>query len=328
MANRPKDIDATLLQLEILRMIPKLPDSIEARIILKKLTESGFNRDLRSIQRTLQTLCQHFDDLECNDDNKPYTYYWKERSVGFALPVLNEQQSLLLKLAEQQLKYLLPANIMSSMKPFFDQADRMVSGKSHNGKEKPTHQWLDKVCVTPTSLPLIPAKVKEDIFSAVSQALYQNKLLKIEYQNPSGKKYPATIMPLAIAQQGASIYLICRFDGFSDTRMLAMHRIRKAEMSTFSFERPKDFNLQTYQEEGHLGFASYHDIRKIRLTFSITKWAGFHLTETPISKDQKILEESDEYYRFQATISENDMLEWWILKFGEDIWDIEREPVE
>ncbi|PVX33483.1 putative DNA-binding transcriptional regulator YafY [Pasteurella langaaensis DSM 22999] len=327
MANRPKDIDATLLLLEILRMIPKLPESIEARKIHQKLADLGFKRDLRSIQRALQMLCQHFDDLECNDDSKPYTYYWKERSAGFALPILNEQQSLLLKLAEKQLKYLLPANIMSAMQPFFDQAERMVSGAYPNGKEKPAQQWLGKVCVTPTSLPLIPAKIKEEIFSAVSQALYLNKLLKVEYQNPKGKKHAATIMPLAIAQQGATIYLICRFDGFSDTRMLAMHRIRKAEISTFSFERPKDFNLQTYQEEGHLGFASYQNIRKIRLTFSISKWAGFHLTETPISKDQQLLEESDEHYRFRATVSENDMLEWWILKFGEDIWDIEREPL-
>ncbi|MFZ7261114.1 WYL domain-containing protein, partial [Avibacterium avium] len=105
MATRPKDIDATLLQIEILRMIPRLPASIEAKTIHEKLKDLGFNRDLRSIQRTLQALCLHFDDLECNNDIKPYTYYWKERSAGFALPVLNEQQSLLLKLAEKQLKY-------------------------------------------------------------------------------------------------------------------------------------------------------------------------------------------------------------------------------
>ncbi|MFZ7276449.1 helix-turn-helix transcriptional regulator [Avibacterium endocarditidis] len=327
MTTRPKDIDATLLQIEILRIIPRLPASIEAKTIHEKLKDLGFNRDLRSIQRTLQALCLHFDDLECNNDSKPYTYYWKERSAGFALPVLNEQQSLLLKLAEKQLKYLLPANIMSSMKPFFEQADRMVSGTYPNDKEKPTHQWLDKVCVTPTTLPLIPAEIGEDIFSAVSQALYQNKLLKIEYQNSSGKQHSATIMPLAIAQQGASIYLICRFDGFSDNRILAMHRICKADISTFSFKRPKDFNLQAYQDEGYLGFTRYQTIRKIRLTFSIAKWAGFHLTETPLSNDQQILEESDQHYRFRATLPENDMLDWWLLKFGEDIWDIEREPL-
>ncbi|QLB42453.1 MULTISPECIES: YafY family protein [Mannheimia] len=319
MANRPSDIDATLLQLEILRRIPKLPRKIDAKSLHEQLLETGFERDLRTIQRTLKILCEHFD-IECDERSKPFGYSWKLHSEGLVLPILNEQQSLLLKLAEQHLKYLLPANLMASMKPFFEQADKMVSGS----KDKPEYQWLNKVCSTPTSLPLIPAKIKDEIFAAVSQALFQNKLLHIEYQNQFGKKHSATIMPLAIAQQGASIYLVCRYEGFEDNRLLALHRIRKAEISTFTFERPKDFNLQRYQNDGHLGFGNGD---KICLTFSISKSAGFHLTETPIAKDQKMLEESEEHYRFQATVADNNMLEWWLRKFGEDIWDIEKEPV-
>lgn len=319
MAKRPKEIETTLLQLEILRRIPKLPGKIDAKSLHEDLTDAGFERDLRSIQRTLKTLCEHFE-IECDERSKPFGYSWKLNAKGLDLPILNEQQSLLLKLAEQQLKYLLPANIMSYMKPFFEQADRLVSGS----KDKPEYQWLNKVCVTPTSLPLIPAQVKDDIFAAVSQALFQNRLLHIEYQNPKGKKHAATIMPLAIATQGATIYLVCRYEGYNDNRLLALHRIRKASMSTFTFERPKDFNLKTYQNDGHLGFGNGE---KIRLSFSIQHDAGFHLTETPLSKDQKILEENDEYYRIQATVAQNDMLEWWLLKFGEDIWDITREPI-
>lgn len=316
MSNRPKDIDATLLQLEILRRIPKLPRTIDAKSLLEQLNEQGFSRDLRSIQRILKILCEHFD-IECNDESKPHTYGWKVRSHGFALPILNEQQSLLLKLAEQQLKYLLPANLMASMKPFFEQADRMVC----SAKDKAEYQWLNKVCATPTSQPLIPPKINETIFSLVSQALFQNKLLHIEYRNQNGKKHHATVMPLAIVQQGAVIYLICRYEGFNDNRLLAIHRLRKVEISTFGFERPKDFDLKTYQEEGHLGFGVNG---QIRVAFSITKSAGFHLTETPLSKDQQILEESEHHYRFQATVADNDMLNWWLRKFGEDIWDIEK----
>lgn len=182
MAKRPSDIDATLLQLEILRRIPKLPAKIDAKSLHQQLLDAGFERDIRTVQRSLKMLCEHFD-IECDERSKPFGYSWKIRSEGLALPILNEQQSLLLKLAEQQLKYLLPANLMASMKPFFEQADRMVSG----AKDKPEYQWLNKVCSTPTSLPLIPAKIKEEIFNSVSQALFQNKLLKIEYQNQHGK---------------------------------------------------------------------------------------------------------------------------------------------
>lgn len=321
MAARETDLKSALCLLEILRVIPKKPNSISSTAIYQHLLSLGFNKDKRSFHRYLKELCEHFEDLECNDDSKPYHYAWLERSQGLSVPLLTEQQSLLLKLAEQQLKYLLPANIMSSMKSFFSQAESNLIYGSH---KKMTKQWLNKVCSVPSSLLLIPAKVKETIFSSVSEALYQNRWLKIEYKNQNGKTHQATIMPLAIAQQSASIYLVCRYEGFDDERLLALHRIQKAEISTFTFERPADFDLQAYQEEGNLGFSNQG---KIRLSFSITKSAGFHLTETPLTKDQIILEETDKHYRFQAIVADNDMLEWWLRKFGEDIWAVEKEPI-
>ncbi|MDH2997876.1 WYL domain-containing protein [Pasteurellaceae bacterium LFhippo2] len=320
MANRPKDIEATLVLLDILRLIPKLPRKITANEIHEKLLDLGYARTLRSTQRNLQSLSEYFE-IECDMRCKPYGYSWQERSKGLDIPILTEQQSLMLTLAEQQLKHLLPTNIMSSMKPFFEQAHRKVYGSM----DRPEYEWLGKVRSMPTSLPLIPAKIKEDIFSTVSTALYQNHYLKIEYQNQSGKKHSADIMPLALVQQGPTIYLVVRYEGFDDNRILALHRIKKAELSTLTFKRPKDFSLKQYEEEGHLGFGSSGE--KIRLTFSILRSAGFHLTETPISRDQMILEESEDHYRIQATVAENDMLEWWLRKFGDDIWDIEREKV-
>lgn len=55
--------------------------------------------DLRTIQRQLEMLCQHFD-MEQDDRSKPYGYRWLSHSKGFSIPTLNEQESLLLMLAE------------------------------------------------------------------------------------------------------------------------------------------------------------------------------------------------------------------------------------
>ena len=35
---------------------------------------------------------------------------------------------------------------------------------------------------------------------------------------------------------------------------LALHRIRKAQVSTLSFERPKEFDLAQYDGDGRFGF--------------------------------------------------------------------------
>ncbi|NBI42069.1 WYL domain-containing protein [[Haemophilus] felis] len=318
MTTRTTNLDATLYLIEMLKLIPK-HSVISAPELKEKLEEIGFKRDIRSIQRTLKTLCEHFD-IECDDRSKPYGYRWKSHSSGMSVVNLSIQQSLVLKLAEQQLKYMLPPNIMAYMKPFFEEANYLVS----EARDKPEYQWLGKVKAVPTSQPLIPAKLDENVFNTVSQALFQNKMLNIEYCNQIGKIHQARVMPLALAPQGATIYLVVRYEGFEDNRLLALHRIQSAEMSTFSFERPADFNLKIYQEKGYLAFG---EGTKVRLTFTLARWAGFHLTETPLSEDQIILEQTDDYYRFQATVADTMMLNWWLRRFGDDIWDIEKEPI-
>ena len=40
----------------------------------------------------------------------------------------------------------------------------------------------------------------------------------------------------------------------NNNRILAVHRIRKAEVSDLSFERPKDFDLDKYADDGQFGF--------------------------------------------------------------------------
>lgn len=281
MKKRTKNLDASLYLIEMLKLIPK-HSVISALELKQKLDEIGFKRDIRSIQRTLKTLCEHFD-IECDDRSKPYGYRWKSHSSGMSVVNLSIQQSLVLKLAEQQLKYMLPPNIMSYMQPFFAEANNLVL----DAQNKPEHQWLGKVKTVPTSQPLISAKLDEKVFNTVSQVLFHNKMLNIEYRNQSGKSHQARVMPLALAPQGATIYLLERYEGFEDNRLLALHRIQSAEMSTFTFDRPADFNLKIYQEKGYLAFG---EGKKVRLTFSLDHWAGFHLTETPLSEDQIILE--------------------------------------
>lgn len=241
MAKRSDNLESTLLILELLRHIPK-KRFISAKELYEELNQSGFKRDLRTIQRNLNTLSQHFD-IECDMRTKPYGYRWKEKSVGLSLPMLTEAQSLVLMLAKQQLKNLLPSNVMASMKPFFEQAERKLI---YDQKDNAENEWLDKVCAVPTSQPLLPAEINQSIFAEISEALFYNKYLAIEYINQTGKSIKGRIMPLALAQQGASLYLVTRFEGHDNERHLALHRFKSAEMSTMSFVRPKEFDLKKY----------------------------------------------------------------------------------
>lgn len=312
-----ENLTALQLQLEILRFIPKTR-FITSEEILQKLSDLGIQRDLRSIQRQLKSLCTQFD-IECDMRDKPYGYRWKANARGLDLPILNEQQSLVLMLAKQYLKGILPASIMSSMDNFFQQAEYNLV---YDSDKKSGAEWIDKVAIAPTSQPLLPAQIDPTIFSEISTALYNNRWLKICYRNQEGTVQESDIKPVALVQQGAAQYLVAQYDRNNKPHHFALHRFIHAKATTFSFERK--FDLKKHLADQHFGFG---DGKKIRLTFRIGRSYGFHLTETPLSTDQQVIDEGDTYL-ITATVVESEMLNWWIAKFGENIEEISREHLD
>ncbi len=130
-------------------------------------------------------------------------------------------------------------------------------------------------------------------------------------------------MPLGLAQQGPRLYLVCRFDGHNDNRNLALHRIQTVQESSLSFEYPKDFNLAQYDTDGRFGFG---DGQKVRLSFNISKNAGKHLLESPLSVDQQVIEYT-ESYTISATIVDTVRLDWWLSSFGDEVWAIVKKTI-
>ena len=83
-------------------------------------------------------------------------------------------------------------------------------------------------------------------------------------------------MPLGLVQQGQRMYLVCRFDGYDNERSLALHRLLSTRTSSFTFDRPKDFDLEQFDNDGRF---AYGNGKLVRLSFRIEKEAGLHLLE-------------------------------------------------
>lgn len=318
MAQRPDTLDTALLMLELLRRIPR-GRKITTSELHQQLKGAGFERDLRTIQRQLEILSEHFD-IERDERSKPYGYRWLERAQGLALPQLTPQESLLLQLAEEHLKNLLPARLMRSMEGFFTQARRNLGDGPNARLER---EWPRKVRVVATSQPLLAPTIASGVLEAVSEALYANHWLDLDYRNAARQRRQARVMPLGLAQQGPRLYLVCRFEGFDNERSLALHRIGKAEVSTMAFERPRGFDLQKYDADGRFGFG---EGRRIRLQFGIEHDAGFHLLETPLSKDQQVQDRGDGWLEITATVVDSAMLDWWLRGFGDAVRSVHKTP--
>lgn len=318
MAKRSDTRETVLLALELMRRIPR-KRKVSAKDLYEQLSNTEVSRDLRTIQRQLEMLSEYFD-IERDDSSKPFQYCWKERSQGMALMSLTEQESLMLALAEQHLQSLLPASLMKSMEGFFKQAHTNLDSETSAKRER---EWLSKIRVVSTTQPLLPPKIKPGVFEQVSNALYSNLWLKVHYKNAAGKSTEAEVMPLGLAQQGPRLYLVCRFRGYDNERSLALHRIDTAQATEFTFERPKDFDLEKFDNDGRFG---YGEGKLISLTFHIEKEAGFHLLETPLSKDQQVKELKDAY-EIIATVVDTAQLDWWLRGFGDAVSKIKKVPV-
>ncbi len=319
MPKRPDTIETVVLAIELLRRIPR-GRKITASELHEQLKHAGVERDLRTIQRQLEMLSSHFE-IERDDRTKPYGYRWLEKSRGLMLTSLTPQESLLLTLAEDYLGNILPSALRKSMSGFFLQARRNLTDTGNDQLER---EWRKKVRVVATSQPLLPPKVVPGIFEHVSEALYHNRWLRLTYRNARGKESGAEVMPLGLAQQGPNLYLVCRYRGYEDERSLALHRVLVAEVTTIQFERPKNFDLKRYDDEGRFGFG---EGRRIELSFRIKKEFGFFLLETPLSKDQKVVED-ESCYVITATLVETALLTWWLRGFGDAVSDVFITPLD
>lgn len=316
MAKRSDTLETTLLAIELLRRIPR-GRKVTAGELHSQLKSAGIERELRTIQRQLEMLSEHFE-IERDDRSKPYGYRWLERAKGLSLPNLTPQESLLLGLAEEHLRNLLPVRLMNSMEGFFTQARRNLDPDSNAKLER---EWSKKVRVVAATQPLLPPKIAPNVFETVSDALYGNRWLKLHYKNSSGKESEADIMPLGLAQQGARLYLVCRYAGYDDERSLALNRIISAEATTQTFKRPPEFDLKKYDDDGRFGFGKG---QRIQLKILIKKYAGLHLLESPLSADQQVIERDDGYFEITATVVQTMILNKWLLGFGDEIKDVKK----
>lgn len=320
MPKRPESVETLVLALEILRRIPR-GRKITAKELHEQLQDAGIDRDLRTIQRQLEMLSEHFE-IERDERSKPFGYRWLDRAKGMTLPHLTPQESLLLGLAEDHLRALLPAKLMRSMEGFFEQARRNLANDGSAALER---EWKGKVRVVATGQPRIPAQVAPAVFDAVSEALYVNRWLSLDYRNASGKESTVDVMPLGLAQQGPILYLVCRYRGYDNERSLAMHRIQAARMTTEGFKRPAGFDLRKYDEDGRFGVQIG---KRIRLTFDIAADEGLSLIEAPLSVDQEVVALPDGRYRISATVVETLMLERWLRGYGAAITNVHRRSMD
>jgi len=310
--------DTLKFALELLRRVPR-SKKITATELQRQLDAIGIVRTQRAVRMQLDTLAELGEVV--GDGARPIGYRRVAKACGFDASRMTEQESLLLMLAQKLLASLLPPSLVQGLDGFFEQARRELDPY---GDDTLARQWLAKVHVSSELPMLIPPPILDGVMETVSHALYQNLPLTIDYRHGDGTESHNKARPLGLVQQGARMYLVCAVAGKALPYPFALHRMRKVKAARTRFERPADFDLKRFDDEGGIAFATG---RVLKVTFRIRNKAGLHVTESPLSDDQVFVDEGASFL-FMATYPESLRLERWLGSFGDDLEVVDMMVVE
>lgn len=318
-APRPPALDNAMLLLEILRCIPQRRYITSTRIH-EIIAAQGREVSLRTVQRHLDTLCSSFA-VEVDTRSRPYGYRWQAQAAGLNLPLLTPSEALLLQLARADLAELLPTRVITALQPLWSSAQLELNTRPEAEAQR---RWLHKVARIPDNQPLLPPQIDADVLEEVSEALYAEESLALVYRNARDEERDALVWPLALVQQSVRLYLVVRFEGYDNQRILALSRIQKARRTGERFPYPQDFQLASYAAEGHFGI---HRGRRVKVRFLIDPAVGRHLIESPLAEDQQV-DFTPEGLRITATVVETELLHRWLRGWGDAIKEVEIMVVE
>jgi predicted DNA-binding transcriptional regulator YafY len=310
------DTNSTLLrQWNMLRAIPRPPRVIGTSDLIARLRAAGYQVDMRTVQRDLNRLAEILP-ME-SDGSKPQGWRWLPNAGQFDIPGLEPEAALAFHMAEAHLHSVMPGSTLDTLRPWFDTA-RSVLDEHGNGLAK----WPGKVRVLPRGLPRKAPEVQQEVQAAVYQAVLAEVKLRITYWR-SPEPNEATdlpghvISPLALVVRDGMIYLVCVFEGYSDLRQLALHRIRSALTLDEGFKRPKDFSIDDYIGRGEFGVTL--NPRPIRLEARFRRKLAIYLKESPISDDQVIVNVDEKTILLKATTPDTLELRLWLRSFGDEV---------
>lgn len=281
--------------------------------IQRRLELRGMKVSSRTVQRDLEALADRFG-IECNTRSKPFGWRWPKNRARLSVPGMEWPEALSFRLLEDHLSGLLPASIGEHLQPYFRQA-REKLGAHFSGV--PLRRWPDKVRILAPNQPLLAPTVKRSVHENVTEALLGENQLRIDYLAIGQEEVRNHLVhPLGLVQEGNVLYLVATFYDYTDPRLLALHRIVKAERLEERCQVPPGFSLQRYVDEGGFGCGG---TELIKLDATWRNASGTHLLQAKLSEDQRSEKLDEESVRIRATVRQTERLIWWLMGFGANV---------
>ena len=280
---------------------------LTAEDAVRVLEEAGLPTALRSAQRLLAGLA---DDprfpIAVDKDERPFRYRWSEREPAWILPALSPEERAAMTAARLLAERRLPVH-----------AKTFLSRTARAQGDFPLKVIEERF------LPL-PARVRTDVWSAVTASLQDGHYLKLRYRE-NRRTLEKTVLPTVLLLKEGLTILLAREQGESDTIAVPLHTVVTAFMTSFKppVEQTIDLDRVTDRSGLNPGAGAL-----ARISF-VTDKRDFiaSLRETPLSPTQKILETNGTAL---VTFVEADspLLRRWLAEKGDAVKALTLEPFE
>lgn len=152
----------------------------------------------------------------------------------------------------------------------------------------------------------------------LNEAIAGGNTLKIRYSSASqGRDLDTLFDPYGLVFFGVNLYCIGLLEEYNEIRTLKISRFKGIEVTGRKFQRPENFSLSTYMQNG-FGIIAAGKLQTIRVRF--TGWAATNVREQSWHQSQKILQDSTgrKDNSVVATFELPDTTEFkrWLLGFG------------
>lgn len=297
---------ATLTQWKILTTLTKRSQGTQS--IREKLAREGINLSLRSVQRNLDRLSEHFPIT--SDHNNPAGWKWANDCDLFDLPVMDVNTALVLQMVEHYLSPMVPKGCLDRLHPYMRRAENLLDEVGAQG----VGGWSRRVVrIAPTHHLLAP-DIDSDVLDSVFQAVLEQRQLSIMYRAIGEEvEKERVVHPLGLAFAEGVIYLVGRTWDYEDIRHYALHRMVSGALLDVPARRDDDFDLSAYAAEGH--FEIHADGEMVRLKLRVDNWLAHYLEESRLAPDQTIRPAGDRH-QVEATVCQTLQLKWWLLGLG------------
>ncbi|MCC4263331.1 WYL domain-containing protein [Oceanimonas baumannii] len=303
-------MDTLFRYLAMLQLIPRAPQYRATTTLQSLLEEQGFTVNLRSIQRNLEMLSNHFP-LICDQSERPYRWSF-DPDFKSTLPAMDTATALTLVLAEEYLKGLLPQIAVDKLSPQFHGARKFLDGLQKNGFA----DWARQVRAIPNGKALLPAAITPPVWQGVSDALLQRQAIDVNYhsrQKQEVKQY--TLHPQGLVVRHSVSYLLATVNDYEDIRQFALHRIQQLALSKSPFRPHPTFSVENYIAEGAFGYPL--DKQQVQLVARVDPSVAWTLAETPVSEQQQLSAPADDGWKtLTATVPNDQQTQWWLMGFG------------